>query len=85
MKKWAIIYNNKVINNVFWSGDNDWVYPFAHDQILPNDDNFYKIGMINENGEWFIPPPTPEELEAARLAELEAEYQLLNDELYGSD
>jgi hypothetical protein len=58
--KWAIIHNNKVINNVFWSGQNDWVYPFPHDELLPNDDNTYKIGMYFENGQWKDPIPSTE-------------------------
>ena len=58
--KWAVIYNNKVINNVMWSGLNDWVYPFAHDELIENDNNFYKIGMTFEGGEWHDPIPSDE-------------------------
>ena len=83
--KYAVIHNNRVINNVFWSGKSDWVYPFPHDEIVPNDDNAYKIGMVQDGGKWVIPPPTPEEIEAMRLAEMEQEYQLLYKEVYGSN
>ena len=55
--KWAVIYNGKVINNILWSGLNDWVYPFSHDELLENDNNFYKIGMYFENGVWNDPLP----------------------------
>jgi hypothetical protein len=55
MMKWAVIHNNKVIDNVMWSGLNDWVYPFAHDHLIENKYNSLVIGMYYEDGEWKMP------------------------------
>ena len=60
MKQWAIIYNNEVVNRIIWSGESNWTYPFAHDQMIEDNAGFYKIGMVKINNVWTMPEVTEE-------------------------
>lgn len=60
MKQWAIIYKNKVVNRIIWSGENNWIYPFAHDEMIEDNEGFYKIGMVKVDGVWTMPEVTEE-------------------------
>ena len=58
--KWAVIYNNKVVNRILWSGESNWIYPFAHDELIEDNEGFYKIGMVKINNVWTMPEVTEE-------------------------
>jgi hypothetical protein len=60
MKQWAVAYNNEIINRVIWSGESSWTYPFPHDELIPDDDNIYKIGMVKQGDTWVVPETQPE-------------------------
>jgi hypothetical protein len=60
MKQWAIIYKNEVVNRIIWSGESNWKYPFAHDEMIEDNTGIYKIGMVRINNVWTMPEVTEE-------------------------
>ena len=55
MKRYVIIYQNKIITSVMWDGVTAWNYPFPHDEVVQSDE--LQIGMIKEGDVWVMPPP----------------------------
>lgn len=49
MNRWAVIYNDEVVNVIIWNGEDpiptEW-------NLLPNDDGQLQIGMELVSGEW---------------------------------
>lgn len=52
MNRYAIILDNKVINVIIWNGEDKIAYSKQPFEIMPNNDNYYKIGMYKEDGVW---------------------------------
>lgn len=68
MKRYVIIYQNKIVNAVLWDGVTTWNYPFPHNEVIQSDT--LQIGMIKENDEWVMPlPPVVEELSNTEVNE----------------
>jgi hypothetical protein len=67
MKKYAVIHDNKVIDSIYLDkeANPEWVYPFPHDEIVENENNFYKRDWYFEDGKWKEPiyPEVEEENE----------------------
>lgn len=65
MKRFAIIFNDTVIDAIVWDGKTEWHYPFDHDKVIESND--LQIGMIKENGAWVMPE---------RIIEIEEDEQI---------